>query len=557
MALPKEVSERRMLPQWLTPAQAAKTGERVFGQSPRRLSSRDEWWLQELKRKFENNSNFYTAADLHFSAVMAGRPEFAAAASRVYASSKIGQRVSTQLRTSASTAPPLLHTEQVVREQIANIKRILADEGRQPLQWAELARNYVLIGQTEQAIRCMRIALQLAGPHRYLYRTACRLFVHADMDDEAVELVRRHPGLSADPWLLSCEIAATTVTGKTSKNIGRARKLLESGSIAPAHATELAAAIASIEHEAGAVKRAKKWYAMGAVQPTANTLAQIEWAHQKDPQIGSILSSQPLHVNAGEALAWRARHDRQWESVVAYCQEWLRIEPYSSRPALLGSFYVELTGKADFTLMESISSAGLLANPRNPSLLNNRAVGRAYTGQLKGALQDVVSAIEQIAHLTSAEDDGCSVPFLRATLGLIAYRSGHASLGESFYAQSLSQFLEEKDRPSFLLAALHWCREEARLGAPDVSRTLELIRKRIKVLPTTQAPELQSMLELVSNEVKQKSLEISLSASDPIESSALYETDQRLQALEGKKETQSAVKYSPRRALESLIQQSD
>ena len=149
---------------------------------------------------------------------------------------------------------------------------------------------------------------------------------------------------------------------------------------------------------------------------------------------------------------------------------------------------------------ECLATHALAANSSSVSLRNNRAVARAYLGDLHGALEDVKASLGC---------DGRNTPYLLATIGLIAYRSGDTELGELSYRAAVTRFVNDKDAPSATLATLFWLRELARLGDPSVETDLAYIKRNLMRLTANRSePEITSMIEAVEVKLAQGSLAI-------------------------------------------------
>src|SRR5204862_4048436 len=191
----------------------------------------------------------------------------------------------------------------------------------------------------------------------------------------AHELLRRMPVTREDPWLLASEIAAADLNGKTSRLVKRGREMLASANYAPFHLAELATAIGSLELKAGNAKAARKLFQKALRQPTENSLAQIEWASERlsgiriNPQQFSIPYSH-------EARALYSHSAADWKRAVAESIKWLADEPFSTRPAVLGSF-IAAEHLEDFSLAAKICNDGLIATPSDGTLLNNLAFALA------------------------------------------------------------------------------------------------------------------------------------------------------------------------------------
>ena len=112
-------------------------------------------------------------------------------------------------------------------------------------------------------------------------------------------------------------------------------------------------------------------------------------------------------------------------------RNWLSDQPFSRRPAIHGSF-IATTFLDDFTRAEEIARAGLVANPRDFSLLNNLAVALAKSGRER----DAASAIARIRPSDLSIDN--RIVWL-ATNGLIQFRLGLLDAGRALYRASIDE----------------------------------------------------------------------------------------------------------------------
>jgi hypothetical protein len=252
--------------------------------------------------------------------------------------------------------------------------------------------------------------------------------------------------------------------------------------------------VGTIEIQYGATKKAKSLFNTSLLTPTANSLAQAQWAVEKDSSIiipASAWSDTPAPY---EASALAARQERNWRRVMYECAKWLADEPYSIRPTYMGSyisFFSELHGMA-----EQFASFGLLSEPNDTTLLNNRAVARAYLGKLEEAWLDIEKAL--------SNSDGKDSAHLHATLGLLAFRSGLIDNGREFYRTSIAWFSKKRDKESLASAVLHYLREESRIDSSMIPRALEITKKIKNATSAAKSPELMGFCETLLTELVDK-----------------------------------------------------
>jgi tetratricopeptide (TPR) repeat protein len=376
------------------------------------------------------------------------------------------------------------------RREIARLRRAVADDPDRPFCWSELSRHFLVVGEKKKSARCMHAALKLAKNSVYLKRSAARLFVQTDDVDLSLHLLRSMPNFKSNPWLLAAELATTSLIQRKSKFVDDAHRLLSSGRFPDREVSELAAALGTLELENGSVKRAKSLFKTSLSDPTENSLAQAQWAFERESKI-VIPNSAWLTPEPHEASTLASRQCYEWSEALRTCAAWLADEPFSVRAALMGSY---LGFRPEHTSVgEQFATAGLRCDSSNFMLLNNRAVARTYQGKIDEAYSDVSMALQ----CGGAREDA----HLIATLGLIAYRSGQPELGRVFYGWSISWFRHLQDRTSILYAILYQLREETRHDRTSIGFATD-VAKRIKLSSfALRKPELVGLADLLIQEV--------------------------------------------------------
>jgi hypothetical protein len=155
-----------------------------------------------------------------------------------------------------------------------------------------------------------------------------------------------------------------------------------------------------------------------------------------------------------EANAWFAWQKARWKIALNEASQWLADQPFSSRPALFGSFLASSVIE-DFDDAVAFAQHGLLSNPEDFSLHNNLAFSLA----LRGDVKDAGKALAQIRtnSLTARER-----VIIKATAGLVAFRSGNIERGRELYGSAIAQgsSLEQ------IIARIYYAFEELRIHAP-------------------------------------------------------------------------------------------
>jgi Tfp pilus assembly protein PilF len=330
------------------------------------------------------------------------------------------------------------------------MRALLTSYPRNELGWLELARLQCLSGNPANGRRAIETALALNNDHRGVVRGASRFFLHVDEPERALQVVRRAPSLRSDPWLAAAEISIASAIGVPPGGMRRGRELAESGAFASFHTSELNAALATEFLKHGTDRLARKFFRRSLADPTDNTLAQNAWAEQRLPDL--VKADRLL---TGEAALRHAVLTSDFEGAAELCWVWLRDEPYSSAPAINGSFFA-LNFMNDHELALRFVKRGLLSAPNNFTLLNNGAATSAFSGNVESAR----------AYLAKMErpKEATGLALYYATSGLIEFRSGHTDRGRELYLRALDLCLRERQPIMAFRAMAYLMVEEAHAG---------------------------------------------------------------------------------------------
>jgi tetratricopeptide (TPR) repeat protein len=313
-----------------------------------------------------------------------------------------------------------------------------------------MSQAYAAMGQLTQSERAMSHALALAPHDRFVLRSAVRLYVHLDEPDRAARLLRRTEATRQDPWLIAADIAVATVAGAISPLVRIGRTTLAERRFPPFHVAELASALATLELSAGANRKARKLFEASLHDPTENSVAQATWARRWLPALDTdhaILSTPRTY----EARVWNAFSLLDWHEVASASNMWFADEPFSSRPAEMGS-YAAAVGLEDYLLAELMLRRALAANPSDDTLINNLAFALANQGNLDEALR-VLGTASRPSPRPSTE------AALKATEGLIRIRAGHVQQGIALYQQAISEARGDSMARVRYLASIYLARE--------------------------------------------------------------------------------------------------
>jgi Flp pilus assembly protein TadD len=337
--------------------------------------------------------------------------------------------------------------------QIHIIRNQLNVYPRNPVLWCNLALLYTSLGVLGKAERAMRAALWLAPPNRFILRAASRFFLHQGERERAHWLLAETTLLRIDPWILAAEIATADAMRKTSRWIKHARKILEVGQQPPSHLSELASALGTIELKAGKFKTGRRLINASLNDPSENSVAQAAWLSRNVVDINV-----PELQRSPEAYAWSTWRQRRWDASLDGSHKWLNDQPFSSRPAIHGSF-IASTVYEDYAQALTFASLGLRSNPDDVTLLNNFAFASTMYG-------DVEEAEKKLNSIDARSLKPEQRSTYQATKGLIAFRSGNPGLGRSLYNEAIRLARAKQDEEREILAKIYLALEESRVGSP-------------------------------------------------------------------------------------------
>ena len=346
-----------------------------------------------------------------------------------------------------------------LHRQVHTFRCLLHARPRDPITWAELSRAYAILGQEKMADRSMNAALQLANNNRFILRSASRFWVHRNDPERAHHVVAMADRTRHDPWLLAAEIAVGSINKGTPRFVKEARRMLSGGHFPPSHTSELASALATLELRSGKIKKSRNLFRQSLEQPTENSVAQAAWALRQHAL--KFEMPHPSVPNAFEAESWISFENNLWEKTVEQCTLWHFDQPFSSRPAIKGS-YVSAVALADYDTSVWFARNGLRANPSDFLLMNNLAFALINRGAATD-IEDAKKELGKAGGLDLTEDDRV---VLQATHGFLAFRTGDAAGGRESYTEARHKAQGMKDDRLYALASAFHAIEEISMGEP-------------------------------------------------------------------------------------------
>ena len=447
--------DRKVIPRWRTLDQTLRLSEL---DSVRPFHSHGDVTVDFLGQKKFDWQKHHTvghAADLVGAALTLGREREVTEAARFLLETDLNvslwarelairvYNTPSSVEESVSRRPKELEI-QFYRARVRTFREWLRTEPRDPITWVELSRTYAILGLAKQAERSMTVALQLGTSNRFVLRSAGRLWIHLDDPETAHDIILRADRITYDPWLLAAEIAIGSAAGRKPRFIKTARRMLKERNFSPIHLSELASAVATLELGSGNIMKSRRLFDLSLEDPTENSIAQVAWASRRYNAIHFRDQNLTL-VNAFEARSWTHYWKGRWENAIQQCKFWQFDQPFSSRPSSQGS-YVAAVALEDYETSEWFATRGLMANPSDFTLLNNLAFARINRGNFEGA-KEALTKVDRF-QLSNRER-----VVLRATRGLLEYRTGNVVSGRRLYKEARSKARQMQSHVSNKLLA--------------------------------------------------------------------------------------------------------
>ena len=321
----------------------------------------------------------------------------------------------------------------------------------------------------------MKKALALSPDNRFILRSAARLYIHSDEPDHAQYILNEqtcYSSRSMAPCFGNCYCDCCRQDIKINTLW---EDILEGGKYPPFHVSELASALATLEFLSGSWRKARKLFQESLTDPNENSVAQSTWVRRWLPTLETDFTLAAI-PNTYEARVWNAIRNLEWSEIVTSSQAWSSDEPFSSRPAELGS-YAASVGLENYSLAETICKNARIANPNDLYLINNLAFALANQGKLDEADKVLIDLHQPVL------DQGINVA-LTATKGLLCFRRGKIDAGRELYLEAISLAKKTNNLKNRALASIFYSREMLLVGKLAKANALILPKKHVALLPT-------------------------------------------------------------------------
>lgn len=375
-----------------------------------------------------------------------------------------------------------------LQQEVATIRRILRVNPADPLALLDLAQFQLSSGNFERAEKSIRSALSLSPSNRLALRTTARFYVHRLDFGKAHALIDRHPRTAVDPWLMASEIALADAADVPSRFASKGFKFVRDKMAPVAHLSELAGALGHAELQAGNVKRARDMFRLALREPNDNVAAQVVTVQQQLGIDRSTAFQGELKRGAREAKTILAWNDLDFSGAELHALAWHDEEPFSSRPLnFLTSLYA---GQGDYPRATALAKRGLIADPKDVSLLANLAYTLACQGQQAEAGQILVKL--------AAHEERKYLGIATATAGLMMMLQQAFEDGCSLYESAMRLFREEQAFDLEALCCAYFARSAVDSGFPEQDT---VIRRAEDLYKRHSSPDVAVVLKSLDRDV--------------------------------------------------------
>lgn len=466
-------TKRLLIPRWRSFENTVASGELGTLRRPvptrAAYSGRRSDFVQR-KENWQKHQTEVTAAELVESAIVTGNEEAASDAAQFLAS--VSADVTPLIRRQSQQLLARLHKD-AQNTEIANvsIRDKLRNAPDDAILWVELSLKQIISGAVEHATRSMWTALSLAPNNRFVLRSAARLFSHLHSPDIGYDLLKRSPSTEYDPWLMSAEIAMAGRIERKPAFLKKAIAILEANSKAQLDLSELAGAAATTFLDGMIARRhAKRLFQQSLGVPTANAVAQAEWASQATGEQYIEVDKAQLFKSAKEAQAMHEYGTGNYPASLDAAKQWISEEPFSGRA--YSSAAAAANTMDDYTTAIDFCRDGIKHDPKSLSLRNSLAFALACTGQL-------FEAEQILADIRQAANDPVGELVATANEGLIALRRAEFSKGEALYNKAILGF-RRGGRESLATSALaYFAREAVHANHPKAPAIVSEVKRSV------------------------------------------------------------------------------
>lgn len=473
MSINSVKSDRRMLPRWRKSILASRSTDFINMKQIREVKVRNDFRFNLTENQQTQELNLGIAAEKFSEAILSGKsvePKYVHYVLSSDSAPNTLLRVATEINNGNVPFSGKLAEDAI---DVSQLRKLLRIQPNNPLLWADLARHSASLGHKKKSNKFMKVALQLAPNHRWILRTAARFYVHIDEKLEAHKLLASHQRTKYDPWLIAAELACAQVAGKSPKFWTKANDLLNSNTISPLHASELAVAVAMMELESGNRKKAKKFVKKGLIAPTENALAQVGWA-MENKHLNDGFELDNLIRKREDAFEAESQLDKSEGFVLPALEsayQWSNDEPFAARPKFEIAYLASLIDDHDTTI-QMANQIQRIDGDISSTLELNRLYALMSSGKLDRDKDYYEIELIRNQLLRIGSEDKKESYHALANLGLWYYRFDNPEVGKELYGEAISFAVKAHQLDSAAMAATIAAREAILANDTDISDAL-------------------------------------------------------------------------------------
>jgi Tfp pilus assembly protein PilF len=467
MAIIFKTEERRIIPRLRSFDLSSTTGELSLQTSTSgSLKFDKDKFLDEQNEAWKKNKTLAHASDLLSSAFVLGfENDYKDVAEFVLNSGEVNdkpignlaKKILTLIETTGFENSEHVVDDIKIRSDIKVLKHILNQEPKNPIAWMEIGRLYSLLGQMTKADNAVEMALRLDKNNRFIVRSASRYYHHfSEEKDKPLYVIRKSEYAKNDPWLISADIAYSTILGRYSKVSKIGEELIKHKTYGLSSTTELSSALGTLEYNNGKIKEARKYLTHSLQAPNENSLAQVAWMSENINGINIENSKYDLPL-AYEANSLRSYEVGEFKRAYDEAMNWHSDEPFSTRPIKVASYIASVFLK-EHKISIQLTKRALELTPGDVLLLNNLVYFLIQNGEIEEAEKIFVKTLTDIIDNPEKHSDREKI-ICTATAGLIAFKNKNIEAGNKYYEKAIAFAKSSKSSYLIGLATANYVKE--------------------------------------------------------------------------------------------------
>ncbi|TGG94859.1 hypothetical protein E4656_00045 [Natronospirillum operosum] len=397
----------------------------------------DDIWVYDLKARWSTEKNIYSATDLFVALFTRAR----------FDDIKYKEALDFLLRHYDELPPetkelvskngdPPFHIDNLnlnyAKIKIKELRRLVNTVPQSSILWVDLAFYYTVLGEVEKARKALIVAWNLGKNSSYVAKAYSRFLVHDREPEHALWVLRKSGFLEIDPSLCSASLSISSAFDIPDITVRKARKVLDGYTGDPIYASDLNAALGSIEFKSGSVKKAKKYFNDALSRPSENVNSQYAWLQYKYGfEVGGYPVVEKLSIEADVNMLYKKMEFK-------LCRDKLldlyRFQPFTDAP-LVDAGYISMLSLEDPNFVVETSVGRIPLTHMGFGELNNLVVAKLMLEDYS----DLGLHLEILKRKCIDGTDADKAVYL-ATCGMSKIKLGDVGLGEELYEGAINFF---------------------------------------------------------------------------------------------------------------------